>query len=60
MQVRLGLAACHFRLGRLPQARAAWERVLALEPGCCEALLGLAVLTLNAEKDRCVLRIHLD
>ncbi|KAK9844132.1 hypothetical protein WJX81_005444 [Elliptochloris bilobata] len=43
-EVRLGLAACHFRLGRLPAAHAAFQRVLELSPGCAEALLGLAVI----------------
>lgn len=43
-EVRLGLAACYFRLGRLAAARAAFQRTLALAPGCAEALLGLAVI----------------
>jgi len=53
-QVRLGLAACHFRLGRLPAARAAFRRALALAPGSAEALLGLAVIALaGPDPERC-------
>ena len=54
-EVRLGLAACHFRLGHFDRARAAYERTLQLNPDCCEALLGLAVLSFNApDADKCV------
>jgi len=53
-QVRLGLAACHFRLGRLPAAGAAFRRALALAPGSAEALLGLAVIALaGPDPERC-------
>lgn len=47
-EVRLGIAACNFRLGSFHKAKAAYERVLQLDPHCCEALLGLAVLSFNA------------
>ena len=53
-EVRLGLAACHFRLGRLPAARAAFQRTLDLSPGCAEALLGLAVIAFaGPDPERC-------
>ena len=53
-EVRLGLAACHFRLGRLPAARAAFQRTLDLAPGCAEALLGLAVIAFaGPNPERC-------
>lgn len=45
--VRLGLAACYFKLGSSAKAAAAYERVLELDPGCTQALLGLAVLKLG-------------
>ena len=47
-EIRLGIAACNFRLGSFHKAKAAYERVLQLDPHCCEALLGLAVLSFNA------------
>ncbi|GLC38649.1 hypothetical protein PLESTB_000456300 [Pleodorina starrii] len=43
-EVRLGIAACAFKLGDLVTARAAYRRVLALDPDCADAYLGLAVL----------------
>lgn len=52
--MRLGLAACYFRLGRLAAARAAFQRTLALAPGCAEALLGLAVIAFaGPDAERC-------
>ncbi len=42
--MRLGIAAASFKLGDLPTARAAYRRVLALDPDCADAYLGLAVL----------------
>ena len=45
-EVRLGLAACYFRLGDTLKAEAAYRRVLELNPNSVQALLGLAVLTL--------------
>lgn len=47
-EVRLGIAACHFRLGSMARAGAAFQRALDLDPGCTQALLGLAVLRLSA------------
>lgn len=46
-EARLGLAACHFKLGNLRRAVAAYERVLQLAPACTPALLGLAVLKMR-------------
>eukprot|EP00877_Chromochloris_zofingiensis_P002087 jgi/Chrzof1/1187/Cz01g43270.t1 len=43
-EVRLGLGACYFRLGNLAKSEAAYERVLALDSGNAEALLGLATI----------------
>lgn len=43
-EVRLGIAACFYRAGKLGQAAAAYERALALDAGCADALLGLAVI----------------
>lgn len=48
-EVRLGLAACFFRLGDNARARLAYERVLAMEPTCADALLGLANLALRSD-----------
>lgn len=45
-EVRLGIAACYFRLGEVPKAEAAYRRVLELDPGSTQALLGLAVMEL--------------
>ena len=47
-EVRLGLAACLFRLGQCKLAKAAYERTLDLLPSCGEALLGLAVIAFNS------------
>lgn len=47
-EVRLGLAACQFRLGQFKHAKAAYERTLDLSPTCGEALLGLAVIAFNS------------
>ena len=47
-EVRLGIAACNFRLGSFKRAMAGYQRVLQLDPDCCEALLGMAVLSFNA------------
>uniref|UniRef100_A0A1D1ZQJ7 Uncharacterized protein n=2 Tax=Auxenochlorella protothecoides TaxID=3075 RepID=A0A1D1ZQJ7_AUXPR len=49
-EVRLGLAACLFRLGDVVQAGAAYQRALDLDPSCTQALLGLAVLKLSASQ----------
>ncbi|KAG2487876.1 hypothetical protein HYH03_013459 [Edaphochlamys debaryana] len=43
-EVRLGIAACAFKLGDLATARAAYKRVLQLDPDCADAYLGLALL----------------
>jgi RNA polymerase-associated protein CTR9 len=45
-EVRLGIAACYLRLGEVPKAEAAYRRVLELDPGATQALLGLAVMEL--------------
>ena len=47
-QVRLGIAFCHFHLGRPKLAEAAFNRTLTLDPFCSSAYLGLAVLSLNS------------
>ena len=47
--VRLGIGACHLKLGNFPAARAAFTRALDLDPDSTEALLGLALVELNAE-----------
>lgn len=41
--IRLGIALCHFKLGNLDRAKAAFRRVLQLEPTNVEAFVGLAV-----------------
>ena len=55
-EVRLGIGACQLRLGKVSKAEAAYTRVLELDPGCTQALLGLAVvefsITDNAEATR--------
>lgn len=48
-EVRLGLAACLFRLGQVSQAKAAYQRTLDLSPSSGEALLGLAVIAFNSK-----------
>lgn len=47
-EVRLGLAACQFRLSHFKQAKAAYKRTLDLSPTCGEALLGLTVIAFNS------------
>jgi hypothetical protein len=47
-EVRLGIAACMFKLGDLAGATAAYERVLALDPECATAHLGLAIIKFNS------------
>lgn len=47
-QVRLGIAFCHFHLGRPKLAEAAFNRTLTLDPFCSSAYIGLAVLSLNS------------
>ena len=47
-EVRLGIAACRFRLGDVRGARRAFVRVLQLDGGCAAAMLGAAVLRLGA------------
>ena len=49
-EVRLGLAACYFRLGQLERAKRAYERVVQLSPSCAEALYGLAVLRFSSSQ----------
>ncbi|KAK9845686.1 hypothetical protein WJX84_004302 [Apatococcus fuscideae] len=46
--VRLGIAFCHFHLGRPKLAEAAFNRTIALDPHCSSAYIGLAVLSLNS------------
>lgn len=49
-EVRLGLAACYLKLGDSVKAELAYKRVVELdtEGNCTQALLGLAVIKLNA------------
>ncbi|KAL3140102.1 hypothetical protein ABBQ38_004382 [Trebouxia sp. C0009 RCD-2024] len=49
-EVRLGLAACYFRLGQLERAKKAYDRVVQLNPTCAEALYGLAVLRFSSSQ----------
>ena len=46
-EVRLGIAACCYKLGSFDRCAMAYERVLEMDPGCTEALAGLAVLRFN-------------
>ena len=46
-EVRLGIGAAAFKLGRLDVARAAFQRTLQLQPRCVPALTGLAVLAMH-------------
>jgi tetratricopeptide (TPR) repeat protein len=43
-EVRLGIAACYYRAGKLDAATAAYNRVLQLDGNNADALLGLAVI----------------
>lgn len=43
-EVRLGIAACYYRAGKLDAAAAAYSRVLELDASSADALLGLAVI----------------
>uniref|UniRef100_A0A0N5AFT6 TPR_REGION domain-containing protein n=1 Tax=Syphacia muris TaxID=451379 RepID=A0A0N5AFT6_9BILA len=45
--VRLGIGYCLAKLGRMDKARAAFQRVLDLEPENVNALVALAILDLN-------------
>lgn len=46
--VRMGLAMCYYRLGKLDLTTQAFARVLQLQPKNVNALVGQAVLALNA------------
>eukprot|EP00798_Chlamydomonas_sp_ICE-L_P008150 gene8150-1403_t len=48
-EVRLGIAVCCFRMGKMTSAQAAYERVLQLDPECADALLGLAAIKFNSQ-----------
>ncbi|XP_020901191.1 RNA polymerase-associated protein CTR9 homolog [Exaiptasia diaphana] len=41
---------CFVKLNKLDKARLAFERALELEPRCTGAMIGLAILELNAKK----------
>ncbi|KAI1309430.1 RNA polymerase-associated protein CTR9 -like protein [Halotydeus destructor] len=45
--VRLGMAHCFYKLGKVDKAKLAFERALQLEGKCVGALVGLALLELN-------------
>ncbi|CAM1324980.1 CTR9 (predicted), partial [Pycnogonum litorale] len=45
--VRLGMAHCFHKLGKLEKARLAFERALELDPQCVGALVGLSIMELN-------------
>ena len=47
-EVRLGIAACHHKLGSTTTAGQAYERVLELDPGNADAMLGLASIKFNS------------
>ncbi|XP_067654573.1 RNA polymerase-associated protein CTR9 homolog isoform X2 [Haliotis asinina] len=47
--VRLGMGHCFVKLTRLEKARMAFERALMLDANCVGALVGLAILELNAK-----------
>lgn len=47
-EVRLGIAACHLRLGSTTIAAQAYERVLELDSSNADALLGLASIKFNS------------
>ncbi|MEW5317155.1 MAG: hypothetical protein WDW38_008482 [Sanguina aurantia] len=48
-EVRLGIAACRYRLGDPAGATAAYERVLDLDPTSADAMVGLATIKFNAQ-----------
>jgi Tfp pilus assembly protein PilF len=50
--VRLGLAACYFKLGDMPAARAAYERVIKLDLNNATAYLGLAAVSFNSPNEQ--------
>ncbi|VDP07315.1 unnamed protein product [Soboliphyme baturini] len=45
--VRVGMGHCFAKLSKMDKAKMAFERALQLNPGCCGALVGLAILELN-------------
>ena len=45
---------CFYRLNRLEKARLAFQRTLQLNPKCVGALIGLAVLELNEQKNESI------
>jgi RNA polymerase-associated protein CTR9 len=55
-EARLGIAACHVMLGDVAKAEVAYARVLELDPGCTQALLGLAALALAGAGDAAAVR----
>jgi Tfp pilus assembly protein PilF len=51
-EVRLGIAACYLKLGNMDLARAAYERVIKLDPSSAMAYLGLAAISFNSENEQ--------
>jgi RNA polymerase-associated protein CTR9 len=47
--VRLGMALCFFKLGKVNKARLAFERALEMDPVCVGALVGLAIMEINTK-----------
>eukprot|EP00191_Tetraselmis_sp_GSL018_P024283 CAMPEP_0177627260 /NCGR_PEP_ID=MMETSP0419_2-20121207/31106_1 /TAXON_ID=582737 /ORGANISM="Tetraselmis sp., Strain GSL018" /LENGTH=1041 /DNA_ID=CAMNT_0019128397 /DNA_START=74 /DNA_END=3200 /DNA_ORIENTATION=+ len=48
-ELRLGIAVCCYRKGNFSQAKAAFERVLELDPRNIDAMHGLAVMKFNSD-----------
>ncbi|KAL2466315.1 Protein CTR9-like protein [Abeliophyllum distichum] len=48
--VRLGIALCHYKLGRLEKAKQAFHRVLQLDPENVEALVALGISDLQTNE----------
>jgi RNA polymerase-associated protein CTR9 len=49
---RIGMAYCFFHLRKYELARACFQRVLALDPGCVEALMGIAIVYEREEREK--------
>lgn len=47
--VRVGMAHCFAKLGKMDKCRAAFERALQLDGDCVGALVGTAILDLNSQ-----------
>lgn len=60
LDIQLGIAYCHWKLGDINKATIAFEFIIMLEPTIVDTLMGFAVMKLDSEKPNLVnLTVHL-